>query len=139
VEHQPTKIVGNKPITIGQGFGTLAWIPEEVGRLRRALGLRLGPKAQSSRWALPLLHERITSAETPIERGAANCGEYVRSCLFGPSASGIRGTAMPPSSMRVRTSLPTRSSACGPTSALGPTTAVLGTRPAAGPWGQGFR
>jgi len=71
VEHQPTKIVGNKPITIGQGFGTLAWIPEEVGRIRRALGLRLGPKAQSSRWALPLLHERTTSAETPIEKGSS--------------------------------------------------------------------
>jgi len=71
VEHQPTKIVGNKPITIGQGFGTLAWIPEGAGRLRRALGLRLGPKAQSSRWALPLLHEWITSAETPIEKGSS--------------------------------------------------------------------
>lgn len=51
VEHQPVQIIGNKPITIGQGFGTLAWIPEEVGS-----------------WALPLLHERIPPTETPIEK-----------------------------------------------------------------------
>lgn len=54
VEHHPTKIVGNKPITIGQGFSTLAWIPEEVGS-----------------WAPPVLHERITSAETPIGKGVS--------------------------------------------------------------------
>jgi hypothetical protein len=52
VEHQPTKISGNKPITVGHGFSTLAWIPEQEGS-----------------WALPLLHERISSAETPLEKG----------------------------------------------------------------------
>jgi hypothetical protein len=36
---------GAKPVTVGQGYGTLAWIPETEGS-----------------WALPLLHERITSA-----------------------------------------------------------------------------
>jgi len=54
VEHQPTKIIGNKPITIGQGFSTLAWIPEKEGS-----------------WALPLLHERITSTETPIVKASS--------------------------------------------------------------------
>jgi hypothetical protein len=51
VEHQPTKIRGQKPITVGQGYSTLAWLPAETA-------------GQS--WALPLLHERIASTEAPI-------------------------------------------------------------------------
>ena len=51
--HQATKIRGNKPITIGYDYSTLAWIPPDEGG-----------------WALPLLHERIGSRETPIEQGA---------------------------------------------------------------------
>ena len=54
VEHQPTKVVGNKPITVGQGYSTLVWLP---------------PGAVESSWALPLLHERVASAETPIGKG----------------------------------------------------------------------
>jgi hypothetical protein len=53
VEHQPTQIIDNKPITIGHGFSTIAWIPEAQGS-----------------WALPLKHERITSFETPLSRAA---------------------------------------------------------------------
>ncbi|MEH2294195.1 hypothetical protein [Nostoc sp.] len=41
--------MGEKPITVGQGYSTIAWIPESEGS-----------------WALPLRHERITSAESPI-------------------------------------------------------------------------
>ena len=52
-EHQPAQIVGNKPITVGHGFSTIAWIPEAQGS-----------------WALPLRHERITSFETPLSRAA---------------------------------------------------------------------
>jgi hypothetical protein len=48
-EHSGTSIAGNKPITVGQGYSTIAWIPENEGS-----------------WALPLRHERITSAESPI-------------------------------------------------------------------------
>lgn len=48
-EHTGTSIGGNKPITIGQGYSTIAWIPEKSGS-----------------WALPLRHERITSGESPI-------------------------------------------------------------------------
>ncbi|MDM9582091.1 hypothetical protein QUD05_11095 [Nostoc sp. GT001] len=48
-EHSGTSIAGNKPITIGQGYSTIAWIPEKSGS-----------------WALPLRHERITSGESPI-------------------------------------------------------------------------
>ena len=52
--HQSTPIRGNKPITLGHDYSTIAWIaPDEGGR------------------ALPLLHERISSEETPIEKGAA--------------------------------------------------------------------
>ncbi|NER51261.1 MAG: hypothetical protein F6J92_32250, partial [Symploca sp. SIO1A3] len=40
-------------MTIGQGYSTIAWIPEEKGS-----------------WALPLRHERITSFETPISKAA---------------------------------------------------------------------
>jgi len=54
VEHQPTPVPGNKPITVGQGYSTLAWVPP----------------GRTGSWALPLLHERITSAETPIAKAA---------------------------------------------------------------------
>lgn len=50
-EHSGTSIAGNKPITIGQGYSTIAWIPKDSGS-----------------WALPLRHERITSWENPIEK-----------------------------------------------------------------------
>jgi hypothetical protein len=50
-EHQATPMSGAKPVTLGQGYSTLAWIPEAQGS-----------------WALPLLHERITSAQSPIEK-----------------------------------------------------------------------
>ena len=44
-EHQPTCVYPTtRPITIGQGYSTIAWIPEQQGS-----------------WALPLRHERITS------------------------------------------------------------------------------
>lgn len=44
IEHKSTDIVGNKPIAPGEGYSTIAWIPEDSGS-----------------WALPLRHERITS------------------------------------------------------------------------------
>ncbi|OUC13123.1 MAG: hypothetical protein B0A82_18885 [Alkalinema sp. CACIAM 70d] len=52
-EHQAHPMSGAKPVTVGQGYSTLAWIPQTQGS-----------------WALPLLHERISSAETPIEKAA---------------------------------------------------------------------
>ncbi|MEG5054987.1 MULTISPECIES: transposase [unclassified Microcoleus] len=47
-EHSPSQL-GSRPITVGYGYSTLAWIPEEKGS-----------------WALPFLHERITSWDSPI-------------------------------------------------------------------------
>ena len=51
-EHKPTVMQGNKLITVGQGYSTLAVIPEMQGS-----------------WGLPLRHERITRFETPITKG----------------------------------------------------------------------
>jgi hypothetical protein len=31
IEHQATQIAGNKPIVVGHGFSTIAWIPEAQG------------------------------------------------------------------------------------------------------------
>jgi len=41
-------------VIVGQGYSTVAWIPEAQGS-----------------WPLPLLHERISSAEAPIPKAAA--------------------------------------------------------------------
>ncbi|MDJ0842943.1 transposase [Crocosphaera sp.] len=43
------KVISGKPITLGHGYSTLAWIPEDKGS-----------------WALPLRHDLITSHQTPI-------------------------------------------------------------------------
>ena len=51
-EHSPSQL-GSSPVTVGYGYSTLAWIPEEQGS-----------------WALPFLHERITSWDSPISMAA---------------------------------------------------------------------
>lgn len=53
-EHQAQPMSGAKPVTVGQGYSTIAIVPETEGS-----------------WALPLLHERITSFENPIEKAAS--------------------------------------------------------------------
>ena len=53
-EHQAQPLSSSRPVTVGQGYSTLAWIPETQGS-----------------WALPLCHERITSFESPIAKAAA--------------------------------------------------------------------
>ena len=45
-QHQPDPMPGHRPVTLGHGYSTLAVVPEMQGS-----------------WALPLLHERITSFE----------------------------------------------------------------------------
>ena len=47
-EHQPG---ASKKVGVGQGYSTIAWIPEEKGS-----------------WALPLRHERISSWESPLSK-----------------------------------------------------------------------
>lgn len=65
IEHQATAVYGNRPITIGQGYSTLAWIPEDSGS-----------------WALPLRHERITSWENPIDKAVWQLKQV---CRYLPS------------------------------------------------------
>jgi hypothetical protein len=48
IEHTSATVPGNKPITIGEGYSTIAWVPEDSGS-----------------WALPLRHERITRSGKP--------------------------------------------------------------------------
>ncbi len=57
-EHQPTSVPGGRPITIGHGYSTLTWVPDQEGS-----------------WALPLLHERIGSSENPIAKAAEQLRE----------------------------------------------------------------
>ena len=52
-EHQPQPYSEAAEVTIGQGYSTLVCVPEATGS-----------------WALPLLHERISSFETAIEKAA---------------------------------------------------------------------
>jgi hypothetical protein len=53
-EHQAQLLSGGKAVTVGQGYSTIAWVP-----------------GTGSSWALPLLHERITSFDSPIAKAAA--------------------------------------------------------------------
>ena len=52
-EHQPQPYAEASSVTIGHGYSSLVCVPERQGS-----------------WALPLLHERITSFETPLEKAA---------------------------------------------------------------------
>ena len=53
-EHQPPAYPEASSVTIGQGYSTLACVPDPEGS-----------------WALPLVHERITSFESPLTKGAS--------------------------------------------------------------------
>jgi len=46
-------VPGGPAITLGHGSSTLVWVPEPKGS-----------------WALPILHERITSQETPFGKAS---------------------------------------------------------------------
>ena len=50
-------------VTIGQGYSTIAWLPEE-----------------HSSWALPLRHERITSWESPMSKAAWQLQQVLKHC-----------------------------------------------------------
>ena len=57
IEHSIVTVGGNKPITMGQGYSTIAWIPEDSGS-----------------WALPVRHvgetfPKGTPARSPKPRG----------------------------------------------------------------------
>jgi hypothetical protein len=67
IEHSCTAVPGNRPIALAQGYSTIAWIPEASGS-----------------WALPLRHERITSWENPIDKGAWQQRQVCRHLLVRP-------------------------------------------------------
>lgn len=61
-------------IVVGHGYSTIAWVPESEGS-----------------WALPLLHERISSEVTPLQKAASQlrrvCTQIPASVLFLGDAS----------------------------------------------------
>jgi hypothetical protein len=61
------KVISGKPITLGHGYSTLAWIPSEEGS-----------------WALPLRHDRISSHETPITRAVFQLKQVCRNLKERP-------------------------------------------------------
>jgi len=87
IEHQATAVPGNRPITKGQGYSTIAWVPEAEGELG------------------PLRHERITSWETPIEKAAWQLQQVCKQLPVRPSPSGMVSTGVPPSYSRLPTLL----------------------------------
>jgi hypothetical protein len=70
--HHPTAVPGNRPITIGYGFSTIAWIPDTQ---------------QIDSWCLPLLHERIVPESAPL----ATAAEQLQRVLtrLGPEAERV--------------------------------------------------
>lgn len=73
-QHQPTQIpgIGNRPVTAGHGYSTLAWVPQDRGS-----------------WALPLLHERIAAQENALDKA---CSQLSRS--VGCLPDGLEAVAM---------------------------------------------
>lgn len=67
--HQPQLGIDSKPVAVGYGYSTIAWIPEAEGS-----------------WALPLLHERISSNDTPLQKAASQlrlvCAQISGAVLF---------------------------------------------------------
>ena len=61
VEHQPTPVPGNRPITLGHGYSSLVWVPEAKGS-----------------WALPLLHERIAIGESAFDKARDQLRQVVK-------------------------------------------------------------
>lgn len=61
---------GRPPVSVGQGYSTLAWIPETDGS-----------------WALPLRHERISSFETPISKAVFQLKQVTRQLSVRPLAT----------------------------------------------------
>lgn len=67
-EHKPSRIAVNRPIGVGLGYSTVAYVPEEKGS-----------------WALPLLHERISSSETASAKLSEQlqkvCSQFARRAI----------------------------------------------------------
>ena len=66
-EHKPHRISVNRPVGVGFGYSTIAYIPEQQGS-----------------WALPLLHERISSSETAISKMSQQLRKVCFELKIGP-------------------------------------------------------
>lgn len=66
-EHQANPMSGSKPVTVGHGYSTIAWIPEWQGS-----------------WALPLVHERISSFESPIGKAVEQLRQVCQGLTVRP-------------------------------------------------------
>ena len=105
IVHAPTKMAGNRPITIGYDFSTVSWVPELGGS-----------------WAPPLLFERISSAEHRIRRAPSSYAASAKRCkrwAYARCRSGTVSTAVRRSSTPRTISRPTSCSGCGPTGVCG--------------------
>ena len=69
--HQPTHVPGGKPVGIGHAYTTVGIVPEQEGS-----------------WCLPLDQRRISSAQTPVEAGAAQLKELLGEVDFRPLVTG---------------------------------------------------
>lgn len=69
VEHQPNAIPHAQPITVGQGYSTIVWLPEVSGS-----------------WALPCLHERIAPTENPIGKAVTQLRQVCQRLAQRPLA-----------------------------------------------------
>jgi len=66
-QHQPSLLPGRRPVTLGHGYSTIAWVPEAQGS-----------------WCLPLLHERIHSVDTPVRKASQQLERVCRYLLQRP-------------------------------------------------------
>ncbi|MEH2252879.1 hypothetical protein [Nostoc sp.] len=69
---------GSKPVTLGQGYSTIIWVPE----------------VQES-WALPLLHEGITVLLTQLKKRQHNKSSAVKNCQHALYRYGMRSMVAP--------------------------------------------
>ena len=69
--HQPTRVPGGKPVGIGHAYTTVGIVPEAEGS-----------------WCLPLDQRRISTAQTPVEAGAAQLKELLGEVDFRPLVMG---------------------------------------------------
>ena len=65
IEHTSVRVPGNKPIGIGEGYSTIAWVRDDSGS-----------------WALPLRHERITRSGKPYRQGNLAAKTSVRAFTY---------------------------------------------------------
>lgn len=83
VEHQPTPVPGNRPITLRHGYNSLVWVPEATGS-----------------WALPLLHDRIAPTESTFDKAQKQLKQVaqqldVRAITLWDAESAVRPISWP--------------------------------------------